>query len=294
MAVDENRSVPVRERDVLCMGPHGLHRIAYREWGNPEHRKVLMCVHALTRNSHDFDFLARALADHYRVICPDVAGRGHSDRLRVADDYVLPTYANDMITLIARLDVEQVDWVGTSMGGLIGMVIASQPGSPIRRMALSDVGPLITAEAIQRIGDYVGMAPKFASVEEVEQYIRVVAAPFGRLPDAHWRHLAEHAVRPAAGGGFEMNYDAAIAEPFRKLFVEIGKDVDLWPVYDAVSCPTLLLRGAESDLLTHATAVEMTRRGPKARLVEIQGVGHAPMMLDDYQIEVVRNFLLEQ
>lgn len=292
MALGYDDSVAARDREVLCMGPHGLHRMAYREWGDPANPKVLLCVHALTRNCRDFDFLARALAADYRVVCPDVAGRGRSEWLRVADDYALPVYANDMITLIARLDVAAVDWVGVSMGGLIGIVIAAQPGSPIQRMVLSDVGPLITAQAIQRIGDYVGKAPKFWAIEDVEQYIRLVAAPFGRLSDAQWRHLAQHAVRPAPDGGLEINYDPAIAEPFRKSFVDSGADIDLWPIYDAVTCPLLLLRGAESDLLTHATAVEMTCRGPRAQLVEIAGVGHAPMMLDDYQIGIVRDFLL--
>jgi pimeloyl-ACP methyl ester carboxylesterase len=280
----------MREDSVLCMGAHGLHRMAYTEWGDPSNPRVVICVHGLTRNGRDFDFLAQDLAAEYRVVCPDVVGRGRSEWLAVATDYGLPQYAADMVTLIARLHVEQVHWVGTSMGGLIGMLLASQPKSPIARLVLNDVGPVITAASIRRIGEYLGKAPKFASLEQAEAFVRFVAATFGRLTDAQWRHLTEHSVRPAAGGGYEMRYDPAIAEPFRKAMGD--EDVSLWPVYDAIRCPTLVMRGAQSDLLLHETALEMGRRGPRAEVVEIPGVGHAPMMLDEPQIGIVRSFLL--
>jgi len=280
----------MREDSVLCMGAHGLHRMAYTEWGDPSNPRVVVCVHGLTRNGRDFDFLAQDLAAEYRVVCPDVVGRGRSEWLAVAADYGLPQYAADMVTLIARLHVDAVHWVGTSMGGLIGMLLASQPKSPIARMVLNDVGPVITAASIRRIGEYLGSAPKFASLEQAEAFVRFVAATFGRLTDAQWRHLTEHSVRPAAGGGYEMRYDPAIAEPFRKAMGD--EDVSLWPVYDAIRCPTLVMRGAQSDLLLHETALEMGRRGPQAEVVEIPGVGHAPMMLDEPQIGIVRSFLL--
>jgi len=279
----------MRQRTVQCLGPHGLHRMAYTEWGDAANPRVLICVHGLTRNGRDFDFLAQALSDRYRVVCPDVVGRGASDRLKVADDYHLPLYAGDMVTLIARLDVEQVHWVGTSMGGLIGMALAAQENTPITRLVLNDVGPLITASSIKRIGEYVGKAPTFASIEQAEVYIRFVAATFGALTDAQWRHLTVHAVRPAPGG-YEMAYDPAIGEPFRKAMGD--EDVNLWPLYDAVRVPTLLLRGAQSDLLLHDTALEMAQRGPKAQLVEVPNVGHAPMLMDEFQIGAVREFLL--
>ncbi len=280
----------MREDSVLCMGAHGLHRMAYTEWGDPSNPRVVVCVHGLTRNGRDFDFLAQDLAAEYRVVCPDVVGRGRSEWLAVAADYGLPQYAADMVTLIARLHVDAVHWVGTSMGGLIGMLLASQPKSPIARMVLNDVGPVITAASIRRIGEYLGSAPKFASLEQAEAFVRFVAATFGRLTDAQWRHLTEHSVRPVPGGGYEMRYDPAIAEPFRKAMGD--EDVSLWPVYDAIRCPTLVMRGAQSDLLLHETALEMGRRGPQAEVVEIPGVGHAPMMLDEPQIGIVRSFLL--
>lgn len=281
----------MRNRSVQCMSAHGLHRMAYVEWGDADNPRVLICVHGLTRNCRDFDFLARALAREYRVVCPDVVGRGRSDWLKVSDGYGLPTYANDMMTLIARLDVDKVHWLGTSMGGLIGMTLASQENSPIERLVLNDVGPLITGESLKRIGEYVGKAPRFPTLDDAEKYIRLVAAPFGPLSDPQWHHLTVHATRETAEGEIEMAYDPAIAEPFRKAFV--FADVDLWPIYDAIHCPTLVMRGAESDLLLHETAAEMAERGPKARLAEIPGVGHAPMLMDEAQIGIVREFLLE-
>ena len=281
----------MRERTVQCIGPNGLHRVAYREWGDPGNPRVLICVHGLTRNGRDFDTLARVLSRDYRVVCPDVAGRGRSEWLKVKTDYALPTYVADMITLIARLDVESVHWLGTSMGGLIGMLIACQPGNPIHRLVLNDVGPVITADSIARIGQYVGTAPVFPTIEAAEAYLREVCAPFGALSDEQWRHLTENVVGPAEGG-LAMVYDPGIGEPFRAN--PTTDDVDLWPVYDAIRCPTLVMRGAESDLLERETVEEMARRGPCARTIEVAGVGHAPMLLDNGQIGPVRDFLLAE
>ncbi|WP_416818026.1 alpha/beta fold hydrolase [Denitromonas sp.] len=280
----------MRERSVQCASAHGLHRMAYTEWGDPANPRVLVCVHGLTRNGRDFDFLAAALANDYRVVCPDVVGRGRSDWLKIKAGYGFPQYVADMVTLIARLDVPTVHWVGTSMGGLIGMILAALPGSPITRMVLNDVGPKITVESIHRIAEYVGAAPVFANLDVAERYIREVSAPFGPLTDAQWRHLTEHAVS-AVDGGVAMVYDPGIAETFRESPLE--SDVDLWDVYDAIRCPTLVIRGADSDLLLHETALEMSQRGPKATLVEFEGIGHAPMLLDPAQIEVVSRFLLD-
>lgn len=279
----------MRERSVSCLGTHGFHRMAYTEWGDPDNPDVLLCVHGLTRNGRDFDKLARAMSDRYRVICPDVVGRGRSDWLRDKSAYGFPTYMADMAALVARLDVETVHWVGTSMGGLIGMFLASQPGTPITRMVLNDVGPVVTAVSLQRIGPYVGTAPIFPSLKAAETYIREVSAPFGPLTDEDWQHLTTHAVRQG-DDGFSMVYDPAIGETFRAAPME--EDVDLWAVYEAIKCPTLVIRGAESDLLMRDTLLEMAQRGPKAEVVEIAGVGHAPMLLDASQIDVVRRFLL--
>jgi pimeloyl-ACP methyl ester carboxylesterase len=281
----------MRQYTVQCLSPAGFHDMAYGEWGDPANRKVLVCVHGLTRCSRDFDFLARALAGDYRVVCPDVVGRGRSAWLRDNRHYTVPQYCSDMVTLLARIDAETVHWLGTSMGGLIGMALAAQPETPIARLVLNDVGPVVTAASIARIAEYVGKAPRFPSLAAAEAFLRFVSAPFGKLTDAQWRHLTEHVVREGPDGSFGMAYDPAIAEPFRQLMGD-GKDVELWPVYDAIRCPTLVLRGAESDLLTPATAAQMTERGPRARLVEVPGVGHAPVLMDEAQIDIVKRFLL--
>lgn len=280
-----------RRRSVLCASPRGLHRIAYLEWGDPRNRDVLVCVHGLTRTGRDFDPLARALGTQFRVVCPDLAGRGDSDRLADPLLYAVPQYVADMVTLIARLDVERVQWVGTSLGGLVGMALAAQPGAPIGRLVLNDAGPVLSRAALQRIASYVGQVQGFPSIEKAEEYIRTIAAPFGAHSDAQWRFLTETWLRRNPDGTWRPHYDPRIAEPFRASMPE--KDLDVWPVYDAIRCPTLVVRGALSDLLSHHTAREMTLRGPKARLVEIPGVGHAPTFMHAGQIGIVRDFLLE-
>ena len=281
---------PFRRHRVQCLAPGGLYRMAYLEWGEADNPRVLVCAHGLTRCARDFDFLARALCGHYRVVCPDVPGRGDSDWLKNPMDYVAPTYVNAMVALIARLRVDSVHWVGTSMGGLIGMTLASLAQSPVARLVLNDVGPVITAASLERIGAYVGKAPAFPSVEAAEQYVRAVSAPFGPHSDEQWRFLTEHVVRRDPFGGYRMHYDPAIAVPFNA--EKGGKDIDLWKVYDAVTCPTLLLRGEHSDLLTRETATQMASRGPRARLAEMKGIGHAPTLMHPDQIAVVRAFLL--
>lgn len=280
-----------RHRSVQCVSPKGLHRMAYLEWGDPRNRDVVVCVHGLTRSARDFDDLARALSGRFRVVCPDVAGRGDSDRLADPVHYGIPQYVADMVTLIARLDVEAVRWVGTSMGGLIGMTLAAQLGSPVSRLVINDAGPVIAKSAIERIAAYLGRAPAFPSFEQAEQYVRTVFAPFGRHSDAQWRHLAEAWLRRNEDGSWRAHYDPRIAEPFRATMPE--GDLELWPLYEAILCPTLVIRGAQSDLLSRETTRQMAQRGPKAQVVEIPDVGHAPTLMEAGQISVVRDFLLQ-
>jgi len=283
----------MREGKVKCLSAAGFHHMAYVEWGDAANPKVLVCVHGLTRCARDFDFLAQALAADYRVVCPDVVGRGRSDWLRNKSLYGLPQYCADMSTLLARLNVETVHWVGTSMGGLIGMAMASQPESPVTRLVLNDVGPMITFASLVRIGEYLGNAPRFDSIEQAEAFVRAVSATFGRFSDEQWRHLTVHVTRAAADGKVEFAYDPGIVVHFREMKESGGgRDIELWPFYDAIACPTLLLRGETSDLLTHDAALQMSRRGPRATLVEVPGVGHAPMLMDDSQVAPVRDFLL--
>jgi pimeloyl-ACP methyl ester carboxylesterase len=284
-------AVEPRRRSVLCASPAGLHRIAYREWGDPRNRDVLVCVHGLTRSGRDFDELARALCAQFRIVCPDVAGRGDSDRLADPKHYTWAQYVADMVTLIARLDVEAVNWLGTSMGGLVGMALAAQPGNPIRKLVLNDAAPVVAKAALERLAVYVGQQLRFATLEEAEKYVRTISAPFGPHSDAQWRFLTETWVRRAEDGSLRPHYDTRIVETFRATMPD--KDLELWQLYDAVRCPTLLVRGEQSDLVSRQTAAEMARRGPRAKVIEIRGVGHAPTLLQPEQIAVVRDFLLE-
>jgi len=285
------RAAPVmREGDVSCLSGKGFHRMHYVEWGDPRAERVVICVHGLTRNGRDFDEMARALPE-LRVVCPDVVGRGMSDWLRAKEDYGYPQYCADMAVLIARVTGagQRLCWVGTSMGGIIGMLLAASRDTPIEKLVVNDVGAIVPKDALERIGTYVGKDPRFGSLRELEAYLRLVCASFGPLTDGQWRHLAEHGARQHEDGRWGMRYDPDIAGAFRSAPLAA---VDLWQYYDAIRCPTLLLRGAQSDLLLKDTAVEMTRRGPRARLVEFEGVGHAPMLMAADQIAAVRHFLL--
>ncbi|MCM0044366.1 MAG: alpha/beta hydrolase [Burkholderiaceae bacterium] len=280
---------------VQCLSPAGLHEVVYREWGDPANPEVLVCVHGVTRVADDFDALAAAMADRYRVICPDVVGRGRSSWLKDPKFYVVPQYVSDMVTLIARLDVPQVDWFGTSMGALIGMGLAAQQGSPIRRMVMNDVGPTLNFEALARIGDYIGQDLRFDSFAQGRDYIRTISAPFGPHTDDEWDKLARDVLRQGADGQWRRHYDPALALPFKALTVENAKqgEAAMWAAYDAIRCPVLLVRGSESDLLTRETARQMTERGPRATLVELAGIGHAPTFMHADQIALARRFFLD-
>ncbi|HXF45896.1 MAG TPA: alpha/beta hydrolase [Burkholderiaceae bacterium] len=278
---------------VSCLSPAGLHKMAYAEYGDAANPHVLICVHGLTRVGRDFQRLALALADRYRVVCPDVVGRGASDWLRDPAYYALPQYVADMVTLIARLNVETVHWVGTSMGGLIGISLAGQPGTPITKLVINDVGPRVDPQGVARIASYVGGAPRFASFDEAVDYVMRVAATFGLRTREEWREITESVVK-RDGDGYVLHYDPKIALPIRAMTPELAaaSEAALWKLYDATRCPTLLLRGADSDLLSRETARLMTERGPRAKLVEFAGVGHAPMLMHEEQIAAVREFLL--
>lgn len=275
------------ERTLHCLGPHGFYRMAYSEWPGPAGRRPIVCVHGLTRNGRDFDRLAAALAADAPVFCPDMPGRGRSEWLERAEDYAYPTYLAATAAMLARLDATEVDWVGTSMGGIMGMMLASLPGTPIRRLVLNDIGPLIPAAGVERLGTYVGSDPVFADAAALETDLRRIAAPFGQLSDEDWRHLARISTRVRPDGNLGYAYDPRIGAVFKG---EI-KDVDLWPQYEAIKAPTLVLRGGNSDLLPGDVAQAMTGRGPRAKLVEFPGIGHAPALMAADQIALVRQFL---
>ena len=267
--------------------------MGYTEWGAADNPRVLICVHGLTRLGRDFDRLARAMAPEYRVVCPDVVGRGRSDTLRDPAHYIVPQYVADMVTLIARLDAEHVDWVGNSMGGLIGIGLAGQIDSPIRKLVINDVGPRLDAAALARIGDYVGAPISFASVEQAVDYISTIAAPFGLTRREDWRELVEPGLK-RDGERWTLHYDPQIAVPFKRSTPErtSADEKVLWSLYENIRCPTLVIRGANSDLLSRETLHQMATRGPQALTSEIAGVGHAPTLMLDNEIAIVREFLL--
>ena len=284
-----------RLRHVQCLDSRGLHRMAYWEWGDPANRRVLVCVHGLSRQGRDFDTLAADLCGTYRVVCPDVVGRGQSDWLADPMGYAVPAYVADMVTLLARLDAEVVDWVGTSMGGLIGLGVAALANSPLRRLVLNDVGPVIEPSSLQRIGSYLGLPVRWRSVDEAADALLAISQGFGPHTREQWLALTRPQLKPDDNGGFKPHYDPAIAVPFRAITPEMAQagQALLWQAWDSLRLPVLLLRGAESDLLSPATAQAMTERGPKARLVQFAGVGHAPTLVQAEQRQAVREFLTE-
>jgi pimeloyl-ACP methyl ester carboxylesterase len=275
-------------RRIQVEGPDGDYGLSYAEWGNPDASRAIVCVHGLTRSGRDFDHLAAVLQADARVICPDIVGRGLSDPLGNPEHYALPTYVAHMRQMLDKLELREVDWVGTSMGGLIGMGVAAS-GAPIRRLVLNDIGPFIPKAALERINMYLGLSLSFTSLEALETHLREIHAGFGPLSDAEWRHLAEHSASRREDGTFRLSYDQRLGAPMKRGPIE---DVDLWPVWDEIRCPVLVLRGTQSDLLLAATAEEMTRRGPGAEVVEIDGTGHAPALMAKDQIEIVREWLV--
>jgi pimeloyl-ACP methyl ester carboxylesterase len=279
-----------RARHVDCLAGGRLHRLAYREWGDPANPRVVVCVHALTRNSRDFGPLARALAPRWRVVAPDMPGRGASERLADPMLYQVPTYVADAVTLLARLDVEEVAWVGVSLGALMGMAIGAMDRTPIRRMVVSDAGPVLARPALERIAGYVGVATSFPTHDAAFAAVRAISEPFGPHSDAEWKFLVDNVLVRREDGTWTLHYDPAIAIPFRE-GLKLPGDVDLWSLWDAIRAPTLVLRGERSDLLAVDTARAMTERGPKAELVTLPGVGHAPTLVPVEQIELVREFL---
>lgn len=276
---------------VLSCNSTGFHHIAYTEWGDPDHPEVLVCAHGLTRNARDFDFLAEKLAKHMRVVCFDFAGRGQSDWLLNKKDYDYPQYIMDATAVIARQNVESVNWLGTSMGGILGITMASLPESPIKRLIVNDVGPFVPKSALERIASYVGNQPCFNTETELEAFFKTNYASFGHLSESQWQHITRHSQRQLDSGQYTTHYDPDIVVPFKSKPIQ---DVDFWPVWDYISIPTLLLRGEQSDLLLEKTAIEMTQRGPMPTLHTIADTGHAPTLMSDDQIDLVSDWLLSE
>lgn len=279
---------------VLCLDTVALHRMAYWEWGDSANPHVVVCVHGLSRQGHDFDLLARRLCNRVRVVSVDIVGRGHSDWLADPMGYAIPTYVADMVTLLARLNARTVDWVGTSMGGLIGIMLAGRKGAPIRRMVINDVGPTLDSAGLMRIASYIGRPQRFATLEAARDDVRSVSETFGPHTPEQWLELTRWQVKQDAQGAWVPRSDPGIATPFKAItpaLYQAGEALT-WAAWDAITAQTLLVRGAQSDLLSPETARAMTQRGPKAQLAEIHGVGHAPMFQQDDQLDLLERFLL--
>ena len=301
---------------VTCTSPGGLHRMAYYEWGDADNPDVVMCVHGLTRSGRDFDRLARELAARFRVICPDVAGRGLSDWLPLPMLYAVPQYLSDIVTLIARLQPQTLRWVGTSMGGLIGLGLSGaiaqsrghgdrlppaqkhralpSTGMRMQRMVINDVGPRIEPLSLLRIGQYLAEPVAFDSFEQAVSYVKSVSTSFGQLTDELWHEFARY-VYVNVDGKWVKHYDPAIAIPFASMSAEASKQGEqlLWQAWDTIDYPVMVLRGQDSDLLSRATLDEMLKRQPWARAKTFSGVGHAPSLMVSEQIGVVMEFLYE-
>jgi pimeloyl-ACP methyl ester carboxylesterase len=269
--------------------PIAGHEVHVTTWGDPS-APALVLAHGLARTGRDFDTLARHLAGRFHVLCPDTIGRGLSSWSSAPDtDYSVPAYCLHSIELLDRLGIGQCRWVGTSMGGLIGLALAGTPetASRIERLVLNDVAPRLNRAAIDRIRDYVSVVLEFATMAEFETFLRTVYAPFGQLTDEEWRLLAETSMRRRDSGRISSHYDPAVM----RVFAEQFQDFDMWAVFDAITCPVLALRGGSSDLVLPDVAEEMTRRGPRARLVTIPGCGHAPALNTPEQIAILDDFL---
>lgn len=269
------------------LSPLGFHSLAYTEWGEASFNHKAICVHGLTRNGRDFDWLAEKLQSHINVFCPDIVGRGKSDRLKDPTFYSYAQYMADTTALIARMECKALDWIGTSMGGILGIYMAAQPQSPIRHLVINDVGPFIPLNALKRIADYVSMPLEFSNLDQLERHIRNIYAPFGIHEDKDWKKLAAASAFTLPNGKLTLSHDVGIS----KNFLALKEDVDFWTVYDQIKCPTLVLRGAQSDVLSKEVALQMTQRGPKAKLIEFADVGHAPALINNEQIEAVRSFI---
>lgn len=269
---------------------NGFHRISYLEWG-AENDNTMVCVHGVSRNAHDFDVLAKRLSPSNRVICPDVVGRGHSDHLINADGYDYLQYNADMNVLLGRIGPQKVDWLGTSMGGIIGMVFASLPQTPIKRLIVNDIGPFIARDNLTTIGEYIGRSGEFRNLAEVETYLREIYAEFHPMSDQDWADMAEHSSKRTSRGTYRMRMDAGVGDSFRNRISLF--DVDMWDTWDNIQCPVLILRGENSSFFARETAEEMLTRGPKSTLIEFPHAGHTPSLRGQEQIDAIVNWLDE-
>ncbi len=267
-----------------------LKHMAVHEWGDAKNARVVICAHGLSRNGRDFDVLADALASDFRILCPDVPGRGESDWFASADHYTIPHYIQAMNAMLTDLGVSTYDWVGTSMGGLIGMVMAATPGSKMRRFVINDIGPVIERASLDRIASYVGKTPLFPTYMSLFEAVQPINVTFGPLTDEQKHHMVKTSVQERADGQWEFKTDPKIGDAFRAGLAQ--PSADMWPLWSAVKQPILILRGVNSDLLSAVTLEKMVATHPDAKAITIADTGHAPMIMDEPTVAAVKQFLL--
>lgn len=278
----------VRSGKIRCISPHGFHDMAYRDWGDPNAASRVVCVHGLTRNAHDFDPLAARLAKESRVICADLAGRGNSDWLDDPTNYNLMQYNMDMTVLTSHFGHDSVDWIGTSLGGLIGISLAGMNNSPIRRLIVNDIAPEIPYAALRRITSYAGQQQVFDTLEDFEAHLRDTLKPFAPMTDADWSSMARNSSVPTTQG-YRAHHDPRIMQNFRNYFFFMH--FNLWKFWEKITCPVLILRGADSDFLPRTLLDKMIKRLPHAEFLEFEGVGHTPTLNANEQIEPIATWL---
>ena len=276
----------MRTESVLAINSQGFHRMVYREWGNQQNERVLVCVHGLARNSRDFDDIAKALSRDYRVICPDVVGRGESDWLPDPSGYSMPQYLADMTTLLARLNIEKVDWLGTSMGGIIGMLMAAMPNTPIRKLILNDIGAFVSQSSLERIGKYL-VPKRFETLEAAQVFMKATYPGLQKLTETQWQHITQHGFRQDEQG-WTQHYDPAIGDITR---AAAGQSVDLWDSWRNITCPQLLIWGEESDVLSRETVEQMQQENETMSLYSLPEVPHVPSLMEAEHIQTVTHWL---
>jgi pimeloyl-ACP methyl ester carboxylesterase len=271
----------------------GFHRIAYTDWGPLNEEATVLCLHGLTRQGRDFDYLAAALARYgRRVVCPDLPGRGRSDRLPSAFHYLFPQHCADAANMIAATASAQVDWVGSSIGGLIGIVLAGMPGSPIRRLVINDIGPSVPVAAALHISEKLARMPQqFETFDNAVEYFRKDFSAYGNLEDKHWAHVTQHSIQwVQEHSRYRLLLDRTVYHSYG-MFQYYG--MPLWHFWNNIRVPVLILAGENSDFLPMTLAKEMLSQNLNSRLLPVPGVGHMPMLMQPDQINPVVEFLLE-
>jgi len=276
-----------RDNYFYGLSNEGFHRLYYREWGNPDSEHTIICVHGVTRISQDFNALAKTLSKKYRVICPDVVGRGFSDWLGNKQNYNFLQYCADMNALIAHLKINKVHWIGTSMGGIIGIILSALQNTPIQSLILNDVGPDLKRVELQRLGKYIGRAPVFETKDELFEYYKEIYQSFGELNTKEWEKMAEYSSFRESSG-YRMHYDPKIGDAFRASYSFFN--FDLWKYWDEIECPSLLIRGKESTFFPLKTAEKMISRGADISFIEVEDIGHAPTLRTPYEIKHIQDF----